>query len=116
MSSTGEPPSLHNPAAAEDTDAAAPDGALLRLHAALKNLDAAIFDALRTLDVALGRPPASPPAEALPYRELGRLKLHLEAAAGHPPVPRERNLSAMALDWAEDEEEDEADATAVATS
>jgi len=105
MSSTLEPPSVGRSKADPATESAAPDAALLRLHAALKNLDTAIFDALRCLDVALGRNPASMPPPGLPHRELGRLELHLEAATAPQEKQPDRNLSAMALSWDDDESE-----------
>ncbi len=106
MSSAPEPPSVSRAKAAPKTESATPDAALLRLHAALKNLDTAIFDALRCLDVALGRSPASAPPEGLPHQELGRLKLHLESATAPRHKQPERNLGAMALTWDDDESED----------
>ncbi len=106
MSNTPEPPSVGRAKAAPTTESAAPDAALLRLHTALKNLDTAIFDALRCLDVALGRNPVSAPPEGLPHRELGRLKLHLEAATAPRQKQPDRNLGAMALTWDDDESED----------
>lgn len=56
--------------------------ALLRLHAALGELDAAIFNALRALDVALGREITRAPESNLPIRELGRLRDQLQQARG----------------------------------
>jgi hypothetical protein len=84
-------------------DTAGPDPTLVRLHASLKVLDDAIHDTLRTLDIALGRSPTPPPEAVLAFRELGRLKLHLEAATAAPSEQQERNLADMALDWSEDE-------------
>ena len=112
MSTTPEPPSVGRPDIKAPASSA-PDPALLRLHAALRNLDTAIFDALRTLDVVLGRTPASQPPEGLPYRELGRLKMHLEAATNGPQEPQERDLSAMALEWPADDDADQGDEQAV---
>lgn len=65
-----------------------------------------MFDALRCLDVALGRDPTSAPPEELSQRELGRLKLHLEAAVEPQQERRDRDLGAMALTWDEAEAED----------
>lgn len=105
MNDHHEPPSVGR--VAESVDGTAPsDPTLLRLHAALRQLDGAIYEALRALDVALGRAPSSPPEDGLPYRELGRLKLHLEAATARPAETAERNLAGMALDW-EDEAQEE---------
>lgn len=106
MSDTPEPPSIGKAEAVTATESASPDAALLRLHAALKNLDTAIFDALRCLDVTLGRSPASAPPEGLPRRELGRLKLHLESATPPQHKQPDRNLGAMALPWDDNESED----------
>lgn len=94
-----EPPSIGGSRDDIDVESSALDPTLLRLHASLKALDVAIYDALRALDVALGREPTTGPGEALPFRELGRLKLHLEAATSEPEEERGRNLDDMALDW-----------------
>jgi hypothetical protein len=77
----------------------------VRLHSALKNLDGAVHETLRALDVALGRNPTAPPEDGLTFRELGRLKLHLEAATAEPSERQDRNLAGMALDWNEDDAE-----------
>jgi len=105
MSSTPQPPSIGKAEPVSTTESAGPDVALVRLHAALKNLDTAIFDTLRCLDVALGRNPTSTPAAELPHRELGRLRLHLEAATTPAERRPDRNLGDMALTW-DDEEND----------
>lgn len=87
------------------------DPVLLRLHATLKDLDCAIYEARRALDVALGRTPSSAPPEALPYRELGRLKDHLHMATDGPSQTAPRSLADMALDWdAADDNTDEPNA------
>ena len=108
MSSTPEPPSIGKVDHTAPTESTAPDAALLRLHAALKNLDEAMFDALRCLDVALGRNPTSTPPAELPHRELGRLKLHLEAATAPEAAPPDRNLGDMALTWDDEDSDEEA--------
>jgi len=110
MSSTPEPPSIGKTDPPRRADSAAPDAALVRLHGALKNLDEAMFDALRCLDVALGRNPTSTPAAELPHRELGRLKLHLEAATAPRAAPPDRNLGDMALTWDEEDDDEAANA------
>ncbi len=97
-----EPPSIGGSREDVEVESSALDPALLRLHSTLKALDGAIYDALRALDVALGREPTTAPGEALPFRELGRLKLHLEAATKAPEEDAERSLDDMALDWDEE--------------
>ncbi len=93
-----QPPSIGTaPAAAESR--VDQDPVLLRLHAALKGLDQAIYEALRALDIALGRSPSSAPPAALPYRELGRLKDHLHKVTPGPTETAPRSLGDMALDW-----------------
>ncbi len=99
-----QPPSIGAPPAKADATIDH-DPVLLRLHAALKSLDGAIYEARRALDVALGRPPASAPPEALPFREFGRLKDHLHAATTDPATEAPRSLADMALDW-DDEDAD----------
>jgi hypothetical protein len=74
------------------------DPVLLRLHAALKGLDAAICETRRALDVALGRSPSSAPPEGLRYRELGRLEDHLQVVTEAPAQATPRSLANMALD------------------
>jgi hypothetical protein len=97
-----EPPSIGGSREDVEVESSALDPALLRLHSSLKSLDTAIYDALRALDVALGREPTTGPDEVLPFRELGRLKLHLEAATREPEKERGRSLDDMALDWADE--------------
>ncbi len=98
-----QPPSIGTtPVADEAIDT---DPVLLRLHAALRDLDNAIYEARCALDVALGRPPATAPPEALPYRELGRLKDHLGVATGEAAHVAPRSLGDMALDWDSDDGE-----------
>ena len=99
--SEAEPPSIGRAPDRPTATNSATDPALVRLHDALKQLDGAIHDALRALDVALGREPTSGPPETLPYRELGRLKLHLESAVAEPTDDPERDLGDMALDWSD---------------
>ncbi|NKB89763.1 MAG: hypothetical protein GKS06_16225 [Acidobacteria bacterium] len=108
MTNTLEPPSVGKGPERGAVQTAPSDPALLRLHAALKQLDGAMHEALRALDVTLGRNPTPPPEDALPYRELGRLKLHLEAATAAPATTPDRNLAGMALDW-EDETQEQAE-------
>ncbi len=93
-----QPPSIGE-ASANGDSTIDHDPVLLRLHAALKGLDDAIHEARRALDVALGRPPATAPPEALPFREFGRLKDHLDAATADPTADAPRSLADMALDW-----------------
>lgn len=50
-----------------------PDSALVRLHAALGELDDALFAATRALEDAFGRPASSEPHRALPMKELTTL-------------------------------------------
>lgn len=74
------PASIGAPRAEDDVEGLGVDASLVRLYKALKELDGAIHNALRALDVSLGRNPSSGPPKTLPYRELGRLKNQLEAA------------------------------------
>ena len=93
-----------NPA---DAPSVEPDAALLRLHAALRELDDSIFKALRALESALGREITGQPAAGLPYREIGRLRDQLEAAQR----PRRGSAKLRFADLAIDRDDDEADDT-----
>ena len=110
MGEQHEPPSVGRVAETAEDHVAGDDPTLVRLHAALKQLDGAIYETLRALDVALGRAPSSPPEEGLPYREMGRLKMHLEAATTTPSEAADRNLAGMALDWEDDAADEAAEA------
>jgi len=57
------------------------DAMLVRLHAALTELDRALWDARSALNQALGRPPGDTPPRSLPLKELGALRDALDAAA-----------------------------------
>lgn len=86
---------------------AEPDAALLRLHAALRELDDSIFRALRALEAAIGREITSQPEHGLPYREMGRLRDQLEAARGTQAKASRLRFADLAL--AEDAEGDPED-------
>lgn len=95
-----EPPS--------DADAGI-DPALVRLYTALKQLDGALHDALRALDVAFGRSPSTGPPDALPYREIGRLKNQLEAAVRPRTDRAPRSLGEIAMPQRPDEDAEDRD-------
>lgn len=80
------------------------DPALVRLYEALKGLDRALHDALRALDVALGRDPTVGPPAALPLRELSRLKHQLEQASGGGARGRRMSLGDIALVRTDDDD------------
>jgi len=84
-----------------------PDAALLRLHAALSELDDSIFKALRALEAALGRDITSQPERALPYREMGRLRDQLEAARAPSRRGGRPNFSELVLEDCGDGSDDE---------
>ncbi len=67
-----------------------PDNALLRLHAALSELDRALYEALRALDRALGRPPMDEPKRPLPLQELSSLREHLRRVRNRYETPGTR--------------------------
>jgi hypothetical protein len=83
MSDDSMPASI-GAAASEAAASDEPDSALLRLHAALRDLDDSIFKALRALEATLGREITMQPERGLPYREMGRLRDQLELARGAP--------------------------------
>lgn len=68
------------PASRPVADDDVPETALLSLHAALGDLDAAIFAARRALDQALGRPPQAESRRPLPLHELNALRQQLDLA------------------------------------
>jgi hypothetical protein len=86
-----------------------PDAALLRLHAALRNLDDSIFDALRALEAALGREITTQPESNLPYREMGRLRDQLDAARGMQPGPRRHSFAELAIEIRHDDDDHDDD-------
>ena len=88
------------------TPSAEPDAALLRLHAALRELDDSIFKALRALEAALGREITTQPEHGLPYRELGRLRDQLEAAKGPRGGGSKLRFADLALENGDDEDSD----------
>lgn len=71
---------------------------LLRLHAALGDLDEAIFRALRALDLSLGREVTRAPESNLPFRELGRLRDQLRQAHERPADAGRRSFADLAGD------------------
>ena len=95
----------------EEAPSVEPDAALLRLHAALRELDGSIFKALRALEAALGREITMQPDPGLPYRELGRLRDQLDAATNAPrPGGSKLRFAELAIerDEGNDDEGDEA--------
>ena len=80
------------------------ENSVLRLHSVLTRLDEAIFDALRAIDVALGRTVTEDP-KRLPMREIGRLRHHLEVASGRSDEPVRPKLHEIALEHADVEEQ-----------
>lgn len=102
MSNDGSMPASIGAASADRVTSAEPDAALLRLHAALRELDDSIFRALRALEAALGREITSQPEHGLPYREMGRLRDQLEAARN----PRSEGPRLRFADLAIDDEPD----------
>lgn len=102
-----------------EADPARPDdsvseAALLRLHAALGDLDDAIHTARRALDRALGRQPVTDRSRALPLQELNALRDQLEQA-GEPagkgnPRPSIMDIASDPAGTDEDTESDTAGA------
>ena len=89
---------------AEQAPSLEPDAALLRLHAALRELDDSIFKTLRALESALGREVTSQPERSLPYREMGRLRDQLEAARTPSRRGGRPNFAELVLENSGDED------------
>lgn len=84
------PKTKTKPASCSAADDDVPETALLHLHAALGDLDAAIFAARRALDQALGRPPRDESRRPLPLHELNTLRQRLELAGAPAGAARAR--------------------------
>jgi len=65
------------PSAKPDTPELDPEAVLVRLHAALSDLDHAVYAAVRALEDAFSRPPSTEPARGLPMKEMASLGEHL---------------------------------------
>ncbi len=88
-----------------------PKSALVRLHAALRELDDALYSATRALEEAFGRPASAEPHRALPIKELTTLGEQLRRTrfrragqesrqsimdiAGEPPIQLSEELEEL---------------------